>query len=157
MGGCSEEPHGCPCTRVCGQLGGWVLRCWGWGAARPSHHRRYLLGHGVDEADVKVLLSAEPCGERGGVSPARAPPLPPSLAPTIAVEQLEPVVDPVVGFLPVLLLGEGRFGRGDDTSLSPSLWQLPKSTKSLGQVSASTARHPPSHIPCSSKGDGSGG
>ena len=48
----------------------------GAGPAKPPAPRRYLLGHGVDEADIEVLLSPEPCGERGGVSPARAPPAP---------------------------------------------------------------------------------
>lgn len=65
-------------TRVQVALGAqWPMGSGTAGPAKPPAPRRYLLGHGVDEADVEVLLSPEPCGERGGGQPCPHPRQPP--------------------------------------------------------------------------------
>lgn len=126
----------------------------------PLH--RYLLGHGVDEANVEVLLGPEPCGEREGVSPAPAP-HPPGPGTHRCCTAAGAGSGSRCWFSRRSAPGGGR--TGDITvpsrcSPPPAparpraaelLWQLPTCAMSLGEVSASAAQ---ASAPLQEQGDG---
>lgn len=74
-------PHVSVCSAGLSGCVGWGGRCRVGATGTPP--QRYLLGHGVDEPDVEILLGPDPCGARGVGQPGTRPCTPPQHPPLL--------------------------------------------------------------------------